>query len=329
MNILVTGGAGFIGSHLTERLLREGHQVSVVDNFDPFYDPQRKRQNLAAVADHPALRLYEADILDWNRMDAILAQEKPERIVHLAARANTRLSLSDALLYEKVIGQGTVTLLELARRHRVQQFVFGSSSTVYGANSKVPFSEDDPITSPLTPYAAAKRDAELHCHVYARVHRLPVTCLRFFSVYGPRLRPDLALSVFVQRILSDEEVPFYGDGSAGRDYTYIDDIVDGIVAALARLFPYEIINLGNSHPILLREMLATLERALGKQATLRQLPSQPGDMHITYADIAKAERLLGYRPQVPFREGVARFVAWYRQEVAGSSSSAKQPSEYG
>ncbi len=315
MRILVTGGAGFIGSHLVERLLRADHDVAVVDNFDPFYKPRRKRRNLAAVRDHARLQLHEADILDAAALQRAFQAAKPERVVHLAARANARLALREPAAYARVLGEGTINVLEQARENSVEQFILGSSSSVYGLNAKVPFAEDDPIGTTISPYAAGKRAAELYGHVYAHTYGLPVTCLRFFNVHGPRQRPDLAVYTFVRLLLRNEPVPFYGDGSSGRDYTYIDDIIDGVEAALHTVFPFKIINLGGNHPVLLRDMVATIESELGVTAERIVLPPQPGDVPRTFADISRAERLLGFAPQVPFAEGVRRFVEWYKREV--------------
>ena len=315
MRIFVTGGAGFIGSHLVERLLRDGHEVSVADNFDPFYDPRRKRRNLAAATGHARFHLYEADILDAAGMRAAFAESRPERVIHLAARANARLALKEPAVYARVLGEGTINMLELAREFDVDQFVLGSSSSVYGLNAKVPFSEEDPIGTTISPYAAGKRAAELFCHVYAHTYGLPVTCLRFFNVHGPRQRPDLAVYTFVRLLLQNEPIPFYGDGTSGRDYTFIDDIVDGVTAALDNVFPYKVINLGGNSPVLLRDMIATIEEVLGVTAQRIELPPQPGDVPQTYADIRRAERLLGFAPQVPFKEGVGRFVEWYKREL--------------
>lgn len=315
MRILVTGGAGFIGSHLVERLLQEGHEVTAVDNFDTFYDPQRKRRNLAAVADHPQFHLSEADILDVPALRAAYLEAKPDRVVHLAARANARLALKEPAAYARVLGEGTLNVLELAREFGLEQFILGSSSSVYGLNAKVPFSEDDPISTTISPYAAGKRAAELFCHVYAHTYGLPVTCLRFFNVHGPRQRPDLAIFTFVRLLLQGEPIPFYGDGSSGRDYTYVDDIIDGVTAALQSVISYKVINLGGNHPVLLQDMIATIEEVLGVTAERIMLPPQPGDVPQTYADIRRAEQLLGFAPKVTFKEGVGRFVDWYKRDV--------------
>jgi UDP-glucuronate 4-epimerase len=315
MKILVTGGAGFIGSHLVERLLREDHDVCVVDSFDPFYDPQRKRRNLAAVTDHPRFRLHEVDILDVSALRQTFSDAKPERVVHLAARANARLALKEPAAYARVLGEGTINLLELARDFGVEQFVLGSSSSVYGLNAKVPFSEEDPISTTISPYAAGKRAAELFCHVYAHTYGLPVTCLRFFNVHGPRQRPDLAIFTFVRLMLQNEPIHFYGDGTSGRDYTFVDDIIDGVVASLHNIFSYKVINLGGNHPVLLRDMIAEIEHVLGVEARRVMLPPQPGDVPRTYADIRRAGELLGFSPKVSFRDGVERFVAWYKREM--------------
>ena len=321
MKILVTGGAGFIGSHLVERLLHEDHDVSVVDNFDSFYDPRRKRRNLAAVNDHPRFHLFDADILDSAALRRAFLEAKPERVVHLAARANARLALKEPAAYARVLGEGTINVLEQAREFSVEQFILGSSSSVYGLNAKVPFSEDDPISTTISPYAAGKRAAELYCYAYAHNYDLPMTCLRFFNVHGPRQRPDLAIYTFVRLLLQNEPIPFYGDGSSGRDYTYVDDIIDGVVAALHNVFPYKVINLGGNHPVLLRDMIATVEQVLGVTAERIMLPSQPGDVPRTYADIHRAEQLLGFAPKITFSEGVGRFVEWYKREMLADVSS--------
>ncbi len=313
MKAIVTGAAGFIGSHLTERLLKDGWTVVGVDSFDAFYDPAIKRRNIAASLSHPAFRLIEADIRDRAAMERAV-EHGADVIVHLAARAGVRPSIAEPALYADVNINGTVTLLEAAREQGIPKFVFASSSSVYGNNRKVPFSEDDNVDFPISPYAATKKAGELICHTFHHLHGLAINCLRFFTVYGPRQRPDLAIHKFARLIEDGKPIPVYGDGTMMRDFTYIDDILNGIVAAMERCTGYEIYNLGESQPIALSELIAELEHALGKKAVRQQLPLQPGDVNRTYADVAKAESRLGYRPSTDIRTGLARFVDWFRQE---------------
>lgn len=248
MAILVTGGAGFIGSHLVERLLSAGEQVVVIDNFNDFYPPAYKKENISGVLGNPHLALYETDIGNTASCREIFEKHGIEKIVHLAAYAGVRPSIERPLLYEEVNGRGTLNLLELSRIYKVKQFIFGSSSSVYGNNKKIPFSEDDPVNEPISPYAATKRAGELYCYNYHHLYKVPVTCLRFFTVYGPRQRPDLAIRKFTELIDHDQQIPMYGDGTTQRDYTFVSDIIDGVVAAVNRQFDFEIINLGNSAP---------------------------------------------------------------------------------
>jgi len=313
-SILITGGAGFIGSHVIESLLARGERVTCVDSFDTFYDPAIKRANLAAATLHQNFVLIEADIRDLERMEALCETHQVTRIFHAAARAGVRPSLRDPLLYADVNVRGTLVLLEVARRRAVSNFVFASSSSVYGGVEHVPFSEDMPLNRPISPYAATKLAGELLCSTYHHLYGFPVTCLRFFTVYGPRQRPDMAIHRFVRLTEQDEPVPIYGDGTARRDFTYIDDIVQGVLAALDRPFPFEVFNLGESATIELKELIGLIEGCLGKRARLQWLPPEPGDMPITYADISKATRLLGYRPRTPVKEGLPRFVEWFRTE---------------
>lgn len=313
MKALVTGAAGFIGSHLTERLLRDGWTVVGVDSFDPFYDPRIKRRNLAGCLSHPAFRLVEGDIRDQASMERAVEPDT-DAIVHLAARAGVRPSIAEPALYADVNINGTVTLLEIARQRGIPKFVFASSSSVYGNNQKVPFSEDDNVDFPISPYAATKKAGELICHTYHHLYGLAITCLRFFTVYGPRQRPDLAIHKFARLIEDGKPIPVYGDGTMMRDFTYIDDILNGIMAAIDRCCGYEIYNLGESQPIGLSDLIAELEHALGKKAIRQYLPVQPGDVDRTYADVAKAEAHLDYRPSTDIRTGLARFVEWFRAE---------------
>jgi UDP-glucuronate 4-epimerase len=315
MKALVTGAAGFIGSHLSERLLRDGWTVTGVDNFDTFYDPRVKRSNLGGCLSHPRFRLVEADIRDRPAMERALEADT-DAIVHLAARAGVRPSIAEPVLYMDVNLNGTVVLLELARARRIGRFLFASSSSVYGNNEKVPFSEDDNVDFPISPYAATKKAGELICHTYHHLYGLAINCLRFFTVYGPRQRPDLAIHKFARLIEAGRPIPVFGDGTMMRDFTYIDDILEGVVAALDRCTDYQIYNLGESQPISVTDLITELENALGKPAIRQYLPSQPGDVERTYADVTKAEIQLGYRPSTSIQAGLARFVTWLRQSQA-------------
>ena len=316
MRILVTGGAGFIGSHLSERLLRDGHEVTIVDELNDFYSPAVKRANLEAVERVGPAAFYEADICDEERIAAIARDRRPEAIIHLAARAGVRPSLEQPLLYERTNVRGTMVLLEMARKTGVRKFVFASSSSIYGVANRVPFSEEDTCNLPISPYAATKLAGEKICFTYSHLYRLPVVCLRFFTVFGPRQRPDLAIHKFTKLIQQDKPIPVFGDGKSGRDYTFYSDTVSGIVAALEYDCGFDIFNLGNSHPVDLKTLIETLEASIGKKAVIERLPDQPGDVPITFADISKAQRLLGYRPATPFREGIDAFVAWHRTVYA-------------
>ncbi|MBM4086373.1 MAG: NAD-dependent epimerase/dehydratase family protein [Planctomycetes bacterium] len=312
MATLVTGAAGFIGSHLTERLAAEGRRVVCLDDFNNYYSPEIKRGNLSAALKRPNVQLYEGDIRDAGLCERVFKRESIGQVVHLAARAGVRLSLKDPLLYEDVNCRGTLVLLELARQHHVRKFVFGSSSSVYGNSRRIPFNEDDPVSEPISPYAATKRAGELYCYNYHHLYGLPIVCLRFFTVYGPRQRPDMAIHKFTRWIDEGRPVEMFGDGSMKRDYTFYSDIVDGVVAALDAKMDFEIVNLGDSRVVELRQLIGLIERALGKSAEIQQLPEQPGDVKITYADISKATRLLGYKPKFPIEKGVELFVEWYR-----------------
>jgi UDP-glucuronate 4-epimerase len=315
-NILVTGGAGFIGSHLVDKLLAEGlWRVTVIDDFNDFYAPERKRENVRAHLSAESYRLIEADIRDRAGLERVFSETQFDCIVHLAARAGVRPSLSEPELYAETNIKGTLNLLELARAHNTRQFVFGSSSSVYGINAKVPFSEDDPIRQPISPYAATKAAGELLCHTYSHLYGIRCVCLRFFTVYGARQRPDLAIHKFARLITLGQPIPVFGDGTTRRDYTFVDDIIRGVRAAIDyRASDYETINLGESRTVELRELIALLEKELGQQARIDRQPMQPGDVPQTFADITKAHRLLGYDPQVQIEEGIGRFVQWFRRE---------------
>jgi UDP-glucuronate 4-epimerase len=313
MKVLITGAAGFIGSHLSERLLDDGLMVVGLDNFDDFYNPQIKRQNIKGCLKNKNFQLVEADIRDSAAMDKTVGGGI-EIIVHLAARAGVRPSIEKPLLYADVNINGTMVLLEAAKKHKVNKFIFGSSSSVYGNNKKVPFSEDDNVDFPISPYAATKKAGELICHTYHHLYGISITPLRFFTVYGPRQRPDLAIHKFAQLIEQGKPIPVYGDGSRMRDFTYIDDIIDGTVAAMNKCTGFSIYNLGESRPISVNDLIAEIEKALGKKAVKKYLPTQPGDVERTYADVTKAVNELGYKPNTTIQAGLAKFVEWLRQK---------------
>ncbi|MDX6402568.1 MAG: UDP-glucuronate 4-epimerase [Blastocatellia bacterium] len=314
-NILITGGAGFIGSHLVDRLLAEGGwRITVIDDFNDFYDPAIKRENVRARLANPDYKLIEADIRSHADIEQAFAETAFDCLVHLAARAGVRPSLKEPRLYVETNINGTLNLLESARAHGVKQFVVGSSSSVYGLNAKVPFSEDDPIFNPISPYAATKAAGELLCHSYAHLYDLRIVCLRFFTVYGARQRPDLAIHKFAKLISAGKPIPVFGDGTTRRDYTYIDDIIAGVRAAMDYdQSKYEIINLGESRTVELRELIALLEKSLDRHAEIDRQPLQPGDVSQTFADISKARRLLGYNPQTQIEDGIQKFVEWFRE----------------
>ena len=324
-SILVTGGAGFIGSHLVEALLRDGRDVVVLDSFDNFYDPAVKRRNLAGFAGRPGFALIEGDIRDEKRVEAVFGSHPIGVVVHLAARAGVRPSIEQPLLYSDVNLNGTVVLLEACRRHNVGKFVFGSSSSVYGNNPKVPFAEKDDVEMPISPYAATKRAGELLCATYHALYRLNVFCLRFFTVYGPRQRPEMAIQKFTRFIDRGLPVPRFGDGSTRRDYTFVSDIVAGVLRAVERVQGYEIINLGGSRTTRLTDLIALLETRLGRKAIVEGQPDQPGDVVATWADVDKAHRLLGYDPKVTIEDGLTRFVEWYRSAGEGAPAAAGVP----
>lgn len=314
MSILVTGGAGFIGSHLVELLLKKQTlPIVVLDNFNDYYDPALKRANVQAFHDHPLVTLIEGTFCDSDAMLRLFESHQVHAVVHLGAYAGVRPSILRPVLYEQVNVQGTLALLEAARQHPVERFLFASSSTVYGRGAAAPFQEDAPLGIPLSPYGVTKRAAELFCLMYRDLHQVPIVCLRPFSVYGPRLRPDLAMTIFTDAILHDRPLPLFGDGSIRRDFTHVSDICAGLLATLtAENVVGETLNLGHSEPVEIRTLIALLEEALQKKAQIDFQPEKPGEMPLTNADLTKAERLLGYRPQVPLCEGVREFVAWYR-----------------
>ncbi|HEX4956076.1 MAG TPA: GDP-mannose 4,6-dehydratase [Thermoanaerobaculia bacterium] len=311
--VLVTGGAGFIGSHLTRRLLARGDRVTALDDFNDFYDPAKKRLNVQPFLADSAWRLVEGDIRDAELVEGLFREGAFDAVVHLAARAGVRPSLAEPILYEDVNCIGTLRLLEAARRHGPKTFLFGSSSSVYGINEKVPFAETDEVNLPISPYATTKRAGELLCFNYHHLYGLETTCLRFFTVYGPAQRPEMAIHKFTDLLARGKAVPLYGDGSTRRDYTYVDDIVDGLVASLDLSPGFEIVNLGGAETTSLAELVEWLAAELAVPPLIEYLPTQPGDVPITYADVSKARQLLGYSPKIPIREGLRRFVAWYRE----------------
>ena len=319
MRILVTGGAGFIGSHLVEKLLRDGHDVVILDDFNDFYDPEIKRENIASVSRDVAI--HQIDLRDNAAVRSLFRSEKFDAIAHLAARAGVRPSIQQPQLYYDTNVIATLHLLEAARVTGVQRFVFASSSSVYGIGRTVPFSEDLHLTQTISPYAASKIAAEFLCSTYSHLYQLRVLALRYFTVYGPRQRPDLAIHSFTRRIHFGKPIDQFGDGTTRRDYTYIDDIIQGTMAALkydGALF--DVFNLGESETIQLSDLIAAIESALGKKATINHLPEQPGDVPLTCADISKARRLLGYDPKTAFVEGLPRFVNWF---LGSEASRAK------
>jgi UDP-glucuronate 4-epimerase len=314
MNFLVTGGAGFIGSHLVERLLREGHRVVCLDNFDDFYDPALKRRNLIKASAMPSFRLVEGDLRDGKLLEKVFQEEKIDALAHLAARAGVRPSIQNPPLYVDVNIHGTMNLLEASRKAGVRKFLLASSSSVYGNNPKVPFSEEDPVDRPISPYAATKKADELLCHTYHHLYGMDMACLRYFTVYGPRQRPEMAIHHFTRLIHQGKKISLFGQGDSRRDYTYVDDAVEGTLLALFKRHGYQIYNIGESQTISLAQLVQTLEKILGKNAVVEHLPEQPGDVDRTFADIRKAEEILGYRPKVKIEEGLARFVKWYLDE---------------
>lgn len=315
MNFLVTGGAGFIGSHVCERLLRSGHSVHIFDDLNSFYDPAIKRRNLQEIrqAGGP-LAFIEGDLSNRQQVDHVFSRTRFDQVIHLAARAGVRPSLQEPALYQRVNVEGTVNILEAARLSGVKKLTIASSSSVYGINSKVPFSEADPITTPISPYAASKLACEALGHVYHHVHGLDIIMLRFFTVYGPRQRPDLAIHKFAQLISQGKPIPVFGDGSSARDYTYVDDTVDGVIAATQHQFGFEVFNLGESQTVTLTRLIELIEQALGRKAIIERHGAQPGDVPITFANIDKARSRLGYNPQTKIEAGITRFVEWFKQQ---------------
>jgi len=314
--ILITGAAGFIGSHLSDALLARGDSVVALDEFNDYYDPKIKRRNIAAAMQHPRFSLHEFPLEAEQQVRALFDRERPEVVVHLAARAGVRPSLEDPNLYHRVNVIGSQHILDACREYKPSHLVFASSSSVYGASTAVPYRETDPVMQPISPYAATKRMNELQAHVYSHIYGVRVAMLRFFTVYGPRQRPDMAIHKFTRAILRGEPIPFFGDGSTRRDYTYIDDIIDGVIRCVDTPFNYEIFNLGESHTTSLTELVALIERHTGKHAILDRKPSQPGDVEITFADISHAREKLGYDPKFTMDQGIQRFVQWCKENPA-------------
>ncbi len=303
----MTGNAGFIGSNLTKRLLKLGDEVVGIDNFNDYYRPKSKEKNIAEFKINPNFTQERADILDKEKLQLIFSQARPEIVIHLAARAGVRPSLKNPKLYYQVNVMGTKNLLDLAKKHKVKQFILASSSSVYGNQTKIPFSEADKLAKSISPYAETKLEAEALCRQY----NFPVTVLRFFTVYGPKGRPDMAPYLFTKRILEGQTITRFGDGSTSRDYTYIDDIVEGIIAAINRPLAYEIINLGNNQPVKLKDLIRIVERITGEKANIIEKPRHQADVRQTYADIAKAKELLNWRPKTDLETGMRRFIEWF------------------
>lgn len=314
MNFLVTGGAGFIGSHVCERLLGSGHAVWAFDDLNSFYDPQIKRRNLHDIQSlAKPFEFVHGDLVDRAALADLFRRVQFDQVIHLAARAGVRPSLAEPALYQRVNVEGTVNVLETARLHGVKKITIASSSSVYGVNAKVPFSETDPIFSAISPYAASKLACEALGHVYHHIYGLDVAMLRFFTVYGPRQRPDLAIHKFAQLIRAGKPIPVFGDGSTARDYTYITDTLEGIIACTQKEIGFQIFNLGESQTVTLRHLIELLEKSLGQKAVLERLPSQPGDVPITFADVSKARTELNYHPRVKIADGIPLFVDWFRK----------------
>lgn len=313
MQILITGGAGFIGSTLADKMLNDGVKVIVIDNFNDFYNPELKEQNVAHNIENPDYKLYRGDICDKEFVQNVFEENKIDKVVHLAACAGVRPSLENPLGYVNSNIYGTVNILEIMKSNNVKKIVFGSSSSVYGNCSAEKFSEDLKISEPISPYAATKSACEQFIYTYSKLYDISAVCLRFFTVYGPRQRPDLAIRKFANLIADEKSVPVYGDGSALRDYTYIDDIISGVCAAVDYdKTPYEIINLGGGNPITVNQVINTLEKALGKTAKREYMPLQQGDVIKTVSDITKASKLLGYYPETGFEHGISKFIEWVK-----------------
>ena len=319
----VTGGAGFIGSNLVEKLLNANLKVVVIDNFCDFYDPKIKEDNIKELVLNPNFKLYKGDIRDYDLLNTIFSENKIDLIIHLAAMAGVRPSIENPILYQEVNGIGTQNVLEIAKRYNIKNLVMASSSSVYGNSKEVPFKEDMVVDYAISPYAATKKSNEVMAHVYHKLYQMNIVMLRFFTVFGPRQRPDLAINKFVRLMLEGKEIPMYGDGTTSRDYTYVDDVVDGIIKSISYIEThnevYEIMNIGNSNPISLNEMIETIGKVLKVNFKIKKLPMQLGDVNRTYADISKAKKLIGYEPKINFEEGIIRFVKWYEEKKESGS----------
>ena len=325
VTILISGGAGFIGSYLVENMIRKENNIIIIDNFNNFYDPAVKERNIQEIRktmekqnlDEEYLKIYRGDIRDSNFVKRIFNNNQIDIVIHLAAMAGVRPSIENPKEYYSVNVNGTLNLLECCKDKGIKKFIFASSSSVYGNNDKVPFSETDTVDTPISPYAATKKAGELLCHTYYHLNDMSIACLRFFTVYGPRQRPDLAIHKFTKLIFNNEEIPFYGKGDTKRDYTFIDDIIDGILETVEWINndkkQFEIFNLGGSTTISLKTLVRTLESVIGKKARINSLPMQPGDVNLTYADISKSSEILGYNPKTNFKEGIIKFVDWYKE----------------
>ena len=314
MNIIVTGGAGFIGSYICEKLINLGFRVICIDNFDDFYSPEIKEDNIQGIINNNNFKLYRSDICNLDGLEEIFLKNDIEVVIHLAAKAGVRPSIKNPLIYQKVNVLGTMNLLECCKKYNIPKFIFASSSSVYGESKKIPFSEDDNVDHPVSPYAATKKAGELICYTYHSLYKISIYCFRFFTVYGPRQRPEMAIHKFTRQILGEEEIEIYGNGSSSRDYTYIDDAVSGVINSLDGIKGFEIINLGNSNTIKLIDLVKLIEIATREKAILKFVNRQPGDVSMTCADIRKARKMLKYFPETNIDEGLTKFISWYKEK---------------
>jgi len=321
MRILITGGAGFIGSQLAKSLLEKRHEIVVIDNLNDYYDPAIKRANIEMLSTYELFTFVEGDIRSIADLEDIFSKDKITQVVHLAAQAGVRPSIQDPKLYYDVNIIGTLNILETMRKYGCKKMIFGSSSSVYGNNTETPFSESHAVDHPISPYAATKKSGELLCYNYHHLYNFDIFCLRFFSVYGPGQRPEMAIAKFTDAILNGKDIPMYGDGSSERDYTYVEDIVDGIILSMKNLRGYNVFNLGESTTISLKNLIALIEKSCGKESHITQLPMQAGDVSITYADISKAKALLGYQPKTTIEQGVANYVKWYKTQATKKTTT--------